>query len=101
MEQFARSVERAHAGPSPNVERHARNILIIGEMIGVRSAADRLGRMLPEPTRKEFERIYPRVRPGPALRLAARAFGSVAMKRAIGAPRKAVPLASEVNRWNG
>jgi len=91
MEQFGRTVEHAHAGPSRSLEKHARNILVIGEMVGVRSHIDHVGRMLPAPALREFERIYPRVRPGPALRLAARAFGRVAMKRAIGAPRKAVP----------
>jgi len=92
MEEFGRSVERAHAGPSPHVEQHARNILVIGEMVGVRSHIDHVGRMLPGPTREQFQRIYRRVRPGLPRRLAARAVGRVVMKRAIGTPRKAVPL---------
>lgn len=92
MEAFARLVEREHAGTSPNLERHARNILVVGEMVGVRSDLGHVGPMLPEPTRSVFETIYARVRPAWPMRVAARAMGRVAMRRAIGKPRKAVPV---------
>lgn len=35
MEEFCRQVEESHAGLSPHVKKHARNILILGEMVGV------------------------------------------------------------------
>jgi len=92
LTRFARAVEAQHAGLSPNVEQHARNILLLGEMIGVSSALTQVGQMLPEATRAHFAQIHPRVRPGPLRRWTARAIGRVAMKRAIGKPRKAVPL---------
>lgn len=93
MEGFVRAVEASHAGPSPNLERHARDILILGEMVGVSSRLADIGAVLPEATRPHFERIYQRVRPGRARRLWARAAGRILMWRAIGAPRRAVPFA--------
>lgn len=98
MERFTRAVEAAHAGPSADLERHARNILVLGEMVGVSSRLPEIGRMLPAATREAFERIYPRVRPGLVRRSIARAFGRLVMKRAIGAPRKAVPVSGDDSR---
>ncbi len=37
MEQFARAIEIVHAGTSPHLEKHCRNILALGEMVGVSS----------------------------------------------------------------
>jgi hypothetical protein len=92
LDAFSRRVEAAHAGPSPNLERHARNILVLGEMIGVSSAYDAIARMLPEATRAIFADIYRRVRPALPRRLSARVLGRVVMRQAIGAPRQAVPV---------
>lgn len=92
MEAFARHVEQAHHGVSPNLEQHARNILFLGEMVGVSSKLEAVGPILPEATRGDFERIYVRVRPGLIRRPLARLFGRVLMKQAVGKPRKAVPI---------
>lgn len=92
LEQFSRGVEAAHVGRSPELEKHARNILVLGEMIGVSSAYDAIARMLPEATRAVFGEIYRRVRPALPRRLAARLLGRLSMPQAIGAPRKAVPV---------
>jgi hypothetical protein len=92
LEEFSRRVEAAHAGRSPELERHARNILVLGEMIGVSSAYNAIARMLPDATRAVFAEIYRRVRPALPRRLAARIMGRLMMPQAIGAPRQAVPV---------
>lgn len=92
LERFARGVEAALAGPSPYLERHARHILVLGEMVGVPSTLAALEGILPDATRTHFRAIYPQVRPGLMRRWTARAIGRFTMKRAIGAPRKAVPV---------
>ena len=92
MDAFARQVETEHAGTSPHLEEHSRNILILGEMIGVSSAYDRISAMLPPPTRDVFRGIYPRVRPNPIRRLGARVLGRLLQRQAIGKPREAVPV---------
>jgi hypothetical protein len=89
MEEFARDVEREHAGPSPALERHARNILLLGEMVGVSSDAAHIRPVLPPATRTIFDAIAPGVRPGPVKRTLARGLGRLLMRRAIGAPREA------------
>ena len=91
MEGFARAVESAHAGASPQLERHARNILLLGEMIGAPSAPASVLPLLPAATREVFAPLHASVRPGPVRRLAARAAGRVLVKSAIGSPRQAVP----------
>lgn len=91
MERFSRSLEAASCGETPYLERHARNILLLGEMVGVSSAHENISFMLSDAARPLFGKIYPRVRPGLARRLAARAAGHLLMKRAVGTPRKAVP----------
>jgi hypothetical protein len=48
--------------------------------------------MLPAATRKVFQDIYERVRPGLPQRLWARLLGRTLMKQAIGEPRQAVPV---------
>lgn len=87
MEAFARDVEDRHAAPSPRLDEHARDILLIGETIGVSSRPDDVLPMLPEPTRAVFEPRARQVRPPAWKRIAARSLGRVLMRRAIGAPR--------------
>ncbi len=94
LEAFGRAVEAAHAGPSPDLTKHARNILVLGEMIGVPSRYEAIAPMLPDATRAVFDTIYRRVRPSLPRRAVARALGRVLMKQAVGAPRVAVPVAS-------
>ena len=48
--------------------------------------------MLPETTQDEFLAVYRRARPGALRRVASRVAGRFAMKRAVGQPRKAVPV---------
>lgn len=91
MESFARAVESAHAAPSPQLERHARRILLLGEMIGAPSAAESVLPLLPAATREVFEPMHARVRPGALRRAGAQVAGRVLVRSAIGAPRKAVP----------
>jgi len=93
LEQFARAVEAAHAGLSPNIERHAKNILLLGEMVGVSSSYQVISAMLPEPTRVLFHDLHPQVRPNALARVWAKIFGSLLMKQAVGVPRQAVPVA--------
>ena len=92
MERFSRDVEAHHAGQSNLLEKHARHILILGEMVGVRSDAGTILPMLPEATRHVFAPIYPKVRPGMLLCLVCRLGGRALMPRAVGEPRKAVPV---------
>ncbi len=92
MQRFFRAVEEEHAATSPNLEKHARNILVLGEMVGVRSDLSTVAGMLSGPTRTLFEPIYPRVRPGALKRIGARLLGRLLMKRAVGEPREAVPV---------
>jgi hypothetical protein len=94
MERFARAVERAHAGSSPRLRKHAANILLLGEMIGVRSDRDTICTMLPQATRRVFEPLHRSVRPPAWQRLGARLVGRLVMKRAVGQPRAAVPYGS-------
>ena len=93
LERFSRQIEQAHHGFSPHLERHARNILLLGEMAGVSSRYEEISTMLPEGTREVFRSIYPKVAPGPAVRVSARVLGRLLMKKAVGKPRKAVPVA--------
>ena len=91
MERYARAVESAHAGTSPQLERHARHILLLGEMIGAPSAAESVLPLLPPATREVFAPLHARVRPGPLRRAGAHVAGRVLIKSAIGAPRRAEP----------
>jgi hypothetical protein len=91
LEAFARGVEAAHAGSSPHAERHARDILLLGEMVGVPSRYDAIAAMLPGDTRAVFAAMYGRVRSRWPRRTAARVAGRFLMKQARGAPRAAVP----------
>ncbi len=93
LEQFARQVEQSQAGLSPDVEKHARHILLIGEMVGVTSALEALAPMLPDATRAVFADIYDRVRPSSPPRWAARGLGRLLMKRALGQSRVTAPVA--------
>lgn len=92
LEQYVRQVEKDHAGLSPNIVRHARNILLLGEMVGVSSTYEVVSGMLPEPTRVLFQDIYPQVRPNVFARTWAKVFGRLLIKQAIGTPRQAVPV---------
>ena len=91
MERFARAAERAHAGASPQLPRHARHILLLGEMIGAPSAAEQLLPLLPDATREVFAPLHASVRPGPLERAAARVAGRMLLRSALGSPRRAVP----------
>ena len=92
LETFAREIEKVHAGPSPNLERHVRNILKLGEMVGVSSRYEKLSVLLPEKTRGIFQEIYGTVRPNLLQQWISRIVGRLVMKQAIGKPRKAVPF---------
>ncbi|MGH7265279.1 MAG: hypothetical protein ACREMB_10560 [Candidatus Rokuibacteriota bacterium] len=92
MERFARLVEDEQAAVTENVPRHARNILKLGEMIGVASSRESILLMLPPRTRAVFEPLHPKVRPRLPARLYARVLGRLVMPKAVGKPRKAVPL---------
>lgn len=91
LERFARAIEGEQAAVTQNVERHARHILRIGEMIGVRSSADSILPMLPAASRAAFEPLYPKVRPGMLRGAFCRVLGRVLLPKAIGEPRPAVP----------
>jgi hypothetical protein len=92
LEQFARLIEAEQAALTPRVAGHSRNILRIGEMIGVSSGAESVLPMLPAATRAVFEPLYPRVRPGLARRWWSRLLGRLLLPKAVGAPRRAVPM---------
>jgi hypothetical protein len=62
-------------------------------MIGVSSSAESILPMLPPKTRAVFEPLYPMVRPGPIRRNWCRLLGKLLMPKAVGSPRKAVPVA--------
>lgn len=92
MEAFARAVEQQHARAlAPQAERHARRILLLGEMVGVSSHPDSILPLLPDAPRRRFTPIATTVRPGCALRTLARAAGRLLIRRAVGRPRIAVP----------
>ena len=92
LEQFARLIEEAHAGLSPDLEKHTRNILVLGEMAKVSSRYDELEYLLPKRTKKIFGEIYARVRLSPLKRWGAGIAGRLLLKQAIGRPRKPVPV---------
>lgn len=92
MERFARAIEAEQASLTPNVARHSRNILRIGEMIGVSSSASSILPMLPPHTREVFEPLYRSVCPGGLRRAWCRILGRLAMPKAVGAPRAAIPV---------
>jgi hypothetical protein len=92
LEKFARLIEAEQAAMTENVAQHSRHILRIGEMIGVPSAAQSILPMLPQQTRALFEPLYPGVRPGALQRLWYRLLGRALLPKAVGAPRRAVPV---------
>lgn len=92
MTAFARAVEVQYAGGAPQLEKHARAILRIGEMIGVSSAPESLLPMLPDATRELFAPMAKRVRPGAMQRAWLRVLGRVVVPRAVGATRVAEPF---------
>ncbi|MCA8941781.1 MAG: hypothetical protein KDB80_04410 [Planctomycetes bacterium] len=102
LEAFSRAVENRYAGTSDQVEKHARHILRIGEMIGVSSKPESILPMLPEPTRAHYAPIESRVRPGWLRRKALRVVGRFAIGQAVGEPRVARPWTSSgVDKANG
>jgi len=94
LERFSRQVEDEQAAVTENMPRHSVHILRLGEMIGVSSSAESILPMLPPRTRALFEPLYPRVRPSLLRRLWSRLLGKLLMPKAVGAPRKAVPVLS-------
>jgi hypothetical protein len=92
MTAFARATERAHAGVAPQLETHARRILLLGEMVGAPSEPGAVLELLPAATRDVFAPMAPRMRPSLPKRLWARAAGRLLMPRAIGVPRAAIPV---------
>lgn len=86
MEEFSRMVEGVHTGLGSHAEKHVRNILLVGEMVGVRSTTQRLGAMLPDKPRALFESIHSRVRPRLLRRSTARMLGRLLIKQAVGKP---------------
>lgn len=93
MEEFSRQIEAEQGAITANVARHSVNILRLGEMIGVSSSAESILPMLPPKTRAVFEPLYPQVRPWAPRRFWCRVLGRLLMPKAVGAPRKAVPVA--------
>lgn len=91
MEAFARGIEEEQAGVTENVPRHSRHILVLGEMIGVPSAAESILPMLAPRTRAVYEPLHARVRPGPLRRVWSRFLGKLLIPKAVGAPRRSVP----------
>ncbi|HZE98950.1 MAG TPA: hypothetical protein VE981_18235 [Planctomycetota bacterium] len=92
MERFSREIEEEQAEVSENVPKHSLHILRLGEMIDVSSSPESILPMLPPKTRAVFEPLYPQVRPSLARRIVARVMGNLFIPKAVGAPRKAVPL---------
>lgn len=92
LERFSRLIEEEQAAITENVVKHSRHILELGEMIGVSSGPDSILSMLPPRTRAVFAPLYPSVRPSVPRRLWARLLGRLLMPRALGAPRRAVPI---------
>jgi hypothetical protein len=87
--EFGHHVEGAHTGRSPFVARHARNLLLLAEMLGLSTEYHELAPLLPEAPRALFREIYPEVRPEGWQRHLARASGRFATPDA-GQPRRAV-----------
>jgi hypothetical protein len=93
LERFARMIEAEQAGVTERVPAHSRHILRIGEMIGVSSGPDAILPMLPAATRTVFEPLYSHVRPGALRRWWSRLLGRLLLPKAVGEPRRAVPVA--------
>jgi hypothetical protein len=95
MVKFARSIEAVHAGESQDLAKHARHVLILGEMVGVSSGSETITAKLPEATRAVFAPRHARVRPGFCARSLFPLAGGMLVKKAIGAPgRKTRPFSS-------
>jgi hypothetical protein len=92
LERFARAVEAEQAAVTANVPKHSRHILRLGEMIGVASTRESILPMLPGPTRAAFEPLYEAVRPNAVQRLGSRLLGRLLLPKAVGTPRRAVPV---------
>ena len=73
--------------------KHSRHILRLAEMIGVSSGPDSVLPMLPPKTRSAFEPLYAKVRPGLMQRLWSRLLGRLLIPKAVGEPRRAIPVA--------
>jgi hypothetical protein len=93
MTAFARAIEATQAGTAPQLERHARHILCIGETIGVSSAPGSILPMLPAATRARFAPMAASLRPGALRRWWLRLLGALFVPKAVGSVRVAVPVA--------
>jgi hypothetical protein len=91
MSAFARAVEARHAAASPRLLEHARAILRIGELIGVRSHPRNVLLLLPAATRTLFAPLATAARPGWLRRVTSRVLGPLLVPRAVGKRRVAVP----------
>lgn len=89
MQEYCRTIEARHAGSSPNLAKHARHILLLGEMVGAPSSWDKLAPLLPVATREVMRPLHAAVRPGVLRRVGARVLGRVLIPRAVGKPRTA------------
>ena len=69
----------------------------LGEMIDVSSGPGSILPMLPPKTRSVFEPLYPKLRPGWLRCRWNRLLGKLLIPKAVGAPRKAVPVDSSGN----
>ena len=95
MVTFARAIEAGHAGESQHLAKHARHILILGEMVGVSSGNEAITAKLPAATRTVFAPMHARVRPGLIARFLLPLAGRMLVKKAIGAPgRETRPFSS-------
>ena len=92
LERFARLIEADQATVTQRVPVHSKHILRIGEMIGVSSGPESILPMLPPATRSVFEPLYDGVRPGLLQRAWSRLLGRLLLPKAVGEPRKAVPV---------
>lgn len=92
MEDFARSVESEYAGESKYLEKHARNVLRLGEMVGVSSSDDEIVGKLPRATREVYSPMHSRVRPSWFARFPLRLAGRMLIKKAIGKPGRETSL---------
>lgn len=87
MQEFARAVEKRFAGTSENLAKYARNILLLGEMVGVSSSPETITARLPAATRRIYAPLHRTYRPGILWRGASRLAGRLLVKKAIGQPR--------------
>lgn len=102
MEEFARSVEAEYAGESKYLQKHARNVLRLGEMVGVSSSFQEITGKLPKATRDVFSPLHSYVRPRWFARFPLRLAGRLLIRKAIGKPgRETSPFSPPVPGISG